>query len=158
MIKTITKTKSIIRPTEAAMTIRGKSSINIAFDVYENLKSGYDKKLLGWILTAHWFGPIEVPMEIIDSTNSGTWDAIKRAKKIRKMCLKMQEGINKPIILVNDPDNPKLKLIDGHTRFLARASISGTTIQAYIAEVGPVRGDWKEMCKLLKDGESGGNR
>lgn len=153
------KNKSmIIKSTEKDMQMHGKSSGDIADAVYEQLQKDYKKKLLGWVLTAHWFGPIDVKMEIIDSSERKDWDAIGRGDKIKKMAKKMQDGKNKPIILVNDPGNNKMKLIDGHTRFLARESISGTSIQAYIADVGPVSGDWKEMNKLLKSGEKGGDR
>lgn len=134
------------------------STSGIGDTVYNQLVADYDPKLLGWVKAASWSGPAEVPLELIDDSNRDAWAATDRTDKIKDMGEKMQEGWAKPIILVNEPNDSKYRLIDGHTRFLAKESIGGDTINAFIAQVGSMGGDWEVMHDLQKSGEKGGNR
>lgn len=143
------------------MHLRAQNSTSgIADAVYDQLEKDYSKRLIKWVHAANWLGPMEVNMSQIDNENMENWDAVKnpdRQDQIQKFQDMMTESDdNKPIILVNLPDNSKFKLIDGHGRFTAASNIDKPTITAYIAEVGSMKGDWDMMHRLQRQSDEGG--
>lgn len=133
------------------MHLRAQSAkAGIADTVYKQLLPQYDPQLLGWIKAASWTGPAQVSLDMIDDSNRANWGAAQddKAAKRAEMGQKMQEGWDKPIILVNEPNDNKLRLIDGHTRYLSAEEIGKETISAYIADVSSVSGDWEIMHDL----------
>jgi hypothetical protein len=141
------------------MHMRGQDSDDIARKVYDRLAKDYDKKLLDWVMVANWKGIIEVPMSIIEADNKATWQAYGRNKKIKEIAHKIQDGIMKPGILINEPNDKKLILIDGHTHYLALESINSDVMMAFVADVGSIGGIWHKLKKGMEhSGEAGGKR
>jgi len=143
------------------MHLRAQDSTSgIGDAVYEQLKDDYSKNLISWVKAANWSGPMEVNMDQIDASNMDNWDAVKnpsRQPQIKDFEQEMTEtDANKPIILINLPDNSKFKIADGHGRFTAAKNIDKPTITAFIAEVGSMKGDWDQMHRLERQGEAGG--
>lgn len=136
---------------------RNVSTAGTATTVMDQLKPDYDKKLLQWIPAAHWI-QTDVPLESIDDSNRENWEASKHQAKVDSMADAMKDGWNKPIVLVNEPNGNKMKLIDGHHRFLAAEQNGEKTINAFVAYVGGVDGPWKNMHDLQKQGSAGGKK
>jgi hypothetical protein len=137
-----------------------ESTSGIADKVYDQLKDDYSEDLIQWVKAANWQGPLEINMNQIDDSNMGNWDAVKNPKRqpqIKDFEQQMSEtDENKPIILINLPDDSKLQLADGHGRFTAAHNINKPTITAYVAEVGSMKGEWDQMHRLQRQGEVGG--
>ena len=121
-----------------------------AGSVFEQLLEDYPAKLLGWILAAHWSGPLKVPTAQIDSANRASWRASHEpiepyAKRIEK-----NGDDAKPIILVKTPSG-KIIIVDGHHRFLAFEQL-GLPAIGYLAEVHVEKGPWDELHSSQKKG------
>ena len=143
---------------EGIHLIAKQSTSGIGDMVYKQLSEDYDTDLLSWVQAAQWQGPLQIPLSSIDDSNREAWEAAGRTAKIADMGEKMKDGWDKPIILVNEPNDSQLRLIDGHTRYLSAESIGKDTINAFVATVGMVGGDWEKMHDLQREGEDGGMR
>lgn len=133
---------------------RGESSAGIAQTVYDQLSSDYKKNLLHWVLAAQW-EQMEVPLDHIDESNKVHWQASgpEDVDKVKDMAEKMEKGWFKPIILINEPNNSKLQIADGHHRYLAAKMNGMKEMPAFVATVGGTGGQWKEMHDLQRKGE-----
>jgi hypothetical protein len=125
------------------------ASPGVAETVYELLKSDYDEKDIAWIRSAHVEGPRLVPLEQVDFTNQESWSASH--EDISSYVKKLEDGTMKPIVLVNEPNDEKLMIIDGHHRALAYEQL-GQPAMAYIIHVGAVGGPWDLMHSSQKNG------
>ena len=132
---------------------RSVSTAGVAQSVMNQLKPDYDRQLLSWVPAAHWL-QMEVRLDSIDDSNRANWEASKDSAKVDSMSQAMKEGWSKSVVLVNEPNASKLQLIDGHHRFLAAEQNGATTLPAYVAYVGGVDGQWKEMHDLQKQGSA----
>jgi phage-related protein (TIGR01555 family) len=128
--------------------------------VFQQLLDDYPASHLGWVLAAHWDGPLEVPTEDIDSSNRAQWrashDGTSESFK-QKVGLALKgdpEGIRKPAVLVKVPGESKLRIVDGHHRYLAHEAL-GAPLLAYVAEVHVKNGPWDELHTAQKKGKSG---
>ena len=137
--KTKEETKSEIK-----LHQRGETNAGIAQTVYEQLQEDYGKKYLGWVLAAHWEGPVDVPLDEINTANRSKWSATEDMDHVNDFLEQVKDGSVKPIILVNEPNNDKMMIADGHHRFLASEKLE-QPVKAYIATVGGVGGDWVKM-------------
>lgn len=125
----------------------------VADAVYRQLLDDYPAEALGWVRAAHWQGPQSVALDRIDFSHADTWQASHEKRKVRHFAGKIQAGKMKPIILVREPHNPKLIVIDGHHRALAYQKL-GRPAVAYIARVGTADGPWDEMHDQQYHGDS----
>ena len=122
--------------------MRGSSNSGIAEEVYRQLLEDYPKRILGWVRSADWYGPLTVDLDMIDFTNKDKWQASEDTSEVDKFEDKIEnEGFAKPIILVNEPNYNKLRIVDGHHRALAYKNLDQPAM-AYVANVGSVGGDW----------------
>jgi ParB-like chromosome segregation protein Spo0J len=80
----------------------------------------------------------------VDFTNRKTWTAEPDDKKVKRFMQDIRDGVVKPAILVNEPNNEKMVIADGHHRSLAAQEL-GVPVRAYVATVGMVHGDWDFM-------------
>jgi SPP1 gp7 family putative phage head morphogenesis protein len=122
--------------------------------VYRQLLEDYPPEALTWVRAAHWQGPTSVPTDRIDYSNSTVWQADHEQSKVDLFADRIQAGKMKPIILVREPHNPKLIVVDGHHRALAYRKLNRPAV-AYIARVGTASGPWDEMHDLQYHGGSG---
>lgn len=118
--------------------------------VYQLLKSDYPESAIGWIRSASVEGPRLVPLDQIDFTNRDNWSAV--GDDIGSYADKIQDGTQKPIVLVNEPNDEKLMIIDGHHRALAYQKLGSPTAMAYVVHVGSVGGPWDAMHSSQKNG------
>lgn len=122
----------------------------IAETVYSMLKQDYDEEHLAWVRAAKWSGPVVVPLGEIDFSTQEIWSASKDPDHVQDFVQQIDDdGFVKPIILVNEPNNEKLIIADGHHRALAYQTLGRDPV-AYIAEVGAVGdkglpGGWQAM-------------
>lgn len=124
--------------------------------VYQQLLEDYPSRKLGWVLGMHWHGPIEVPTKDIDSSNRSTWAASKDGK-LESFKEKIAEGTRKPAVLVEVPDDPLMKIVDGHHRFLGNEAL-GKPLLAYYATVHVKNGPWDVLHSSQRRGRSGSSR
>lgn len=134
-------------------------SPGIAEKVYRDLAEDYDEDQIEWVRTAQWRGPLVVPLSEIDFTNAGSWPASEDKDHVGDFEERIQsDGFVKPIILVNEPNNDKLIIADGHHRALAYRKL-GQNPMAYVANVGAVQQDdgndrgWR----VMHDSQRGGS-
>lgn len=133
-------------------------SPGIAEKVYRDLTEDYDEKQLEWVKHASWRGPLVVPLEQIDWTKQQDWPATEDQDHIQDFVERIEsDGYVKPIILVNEPNNDKLVIADGHHRALAYKKL-GQNPMAYVASVGGVMqnggdADWR----VMHDSQRGGS-
>jgi phage-related protein (TIGR01555 family) len=121
--------------------------------VFAQLLEDYPAKALGWVLAAHWDGPVRIATDDIDSSGRQTWrasheDLTPYVKRIEK------NGADaKPIILVKPAGSDKYIIVDGHHRFLAFEKL-GQPVIAYVADVHVKNGPWDELHSMQKRGSS----
>jgi hypothetical protein len=120
---------------------RAISTAGVAETVFKQLAEDFPKDTLGWVRAAAWTGPVDVPLESIDFSNRDAWRASKEPERVQFHVDKISNGDKKPIILVNEPNQSKLIIVDGHHRALAYEQL-GLPAYAFIAEVGTVSGEW----------------
>lgn len=133
---------------------RGVSNAGIAQSVYEQLEEDYGKKYLSWVKAAEWSGPTDVPLDEVSTVNRRNWEAMQDLDHVKDFLSQVKDGSVKPIILVNEPNNDKMMIADGHHRFLAAEKLN-MPVKAYIATVGGVGGDWVKMHDYENDSNNG---
>ena len=136
------------KPTTAAagpgISQAGASTSGVTESVYAQLLEDFPPEAIAWVRAAPWTGPGEVPLDEIDFSNAAEWQATDEPERVQFFVDRIQAGNRKPIILVNEPNNEKLIVIDGHHRLLAYQQL-GEPVNAYVAHVTSVSGPWDEM-------------
>jgi hypothetical protein len=133
-------------------------SPGIAEKVYRDLSEDYSDKQLEWVKHASWRGPLIVPLSSIDWTKQFEWPANEDQDHIDDFVERIEsDGFVKPIILVNEPNNDKLIIADGHHRALAYKKL-GQNPMAYVANVGGVIQDGGDNdWRVMHDSQRGGS-
>lgn len=146
------------RLVKKAMHKRGDDAgAGIAETVHKQLAEDFPERWTAWARSAHWKGPIDVPIDSVDFAHRKTWSADEDPKKIAHFRKDIRDGSVKPAILVNEPNNEKMIIADGHHRALA-AKAEGVPVRAYVATVNTVRGDWDHMHASQKGREGDGKK
>lgn len=122
----------------------GKSADAIATreHVYQQMLSKFPSKAIEWVRTVRWTGPVEIDPTQIDDSGKSSWRASHDPAKVEADRQKNREGRGKPIILVRGP-NGKLKIVDGHHRFLA-AEQEDRPVRAWVGRIPRDEGPWNE--------------
>lgn len=132
---------------------RGKTT-PVAQQVYDQLKADFPDEAIKWVLSAKWHGPALLPLSQIDFSNEANWQASKDQDKVGQFADLITDGkVNKPIVLVNTPDNKKMIVTDGHHRAKAYKQ-AGKPALAYWADVDAASGPWDQMHASQKTGPS----
>lgn len=139
-------------PPSKPLSQAGTSTAGIAETVYQQLLEDYPTDSLKWVRAATWDGPMDVPLDQVDFSNRDKWQASQEPDRIQFFVDKIQAGDMKPVVLVNEPNNNKLIIIDGHHRSLAYEQLQ-RPIRAFVATVGTVKGPWDEMHASQRDGD-----
>ena len=140
-----------VKTAPSNLHMRATSAAGVADTVYQLLKDDYDDDAIQWVRAAHWEGPMMVDLSQIDFQNAEQWSASYDDDKVDDFQQKIADGHMKPIVLVNEPNNNKLRIIDGHHRALAYQKL-GQPAMAYVAHVGTVGGPWDAMHSQQKSG------
>ena len=127
-----------------------------AAKAYQQEAEDYPAEAMAWMHHADWMGPVKVPIEHIDPETpwmdgadpDHVQDFVKRIKAGKKL---------KPVILVKTPKADKLKLVDGHHRWLASAEME-QPVRAFIATVDKEHGGWESMHQYQQDDGDGAER
>jgi uncharacterized protein len=130
----------------------------IASAVKHEMEADYEPELLDWVLSAHWKGPVRVPLDKIDFSNKDKWQATHDPVHVKVMKDRIESGIEKPVILVKVPSSKLMKIVDGHHRGTAYQEM-GKNPRAYIAKVTTDRGPWDTLHTMQREtGMEGSNQ
>ena len=141
------------RDAPAAAPVEPKPSKVTATKVFAQATEDYPDDAAEWMLDYKWAGPLEVPLDELDYSNSKSWRAAKEPASVAFHTIKIHEGQRKPIILVRTPGSDKYIIVDGHHRALAYLHLDQPA-WAYVADVDSKRGRWDEM----HDSQSGSSQ
>lgn len=122
--------------------------------VYEQLLEDYPASSLDWILSAHWEGPVEIPIDEVDFPNQEKWRASHEPSE--PYMERIEAGKRKPVVLVKTPGNQKFDIVDGHHRTLASKKL-GIPVLAYVATMHVDKGPWLTLHGMQKKGSSKGS-
>lgn len=139
-----TAAKAAQQPASKPISQRGDSNSGVTESVHRLLLEDYPSESLAWVRAATWEGPIEVPLDEVDFSNQDQWAATDDAERVQMFVDRIKAGDRKPIVLVNEPNNEKLIIIDGHHRALAYLKL-GQPVYGYVATVSTVTGQWDEL-------------
>lgn len=137
-----------------AMHVRSESTSGINETLHDQLAEDFPKRWIEWVRSAKVEGPLEVPLDSIDFVHRKTWSAEADPKKVKRFKKDIENGVVKPAVLVNEPNEQKMVIADGHHRALAAQEL-GVPVKAFVAHVNAVRGPWDEMHsnQFRRDGE-----
>ena len=116
----------------------------IAGAVKHEMEADYEPELLDWVLSAHWKGPVRVSVDQLDFSNEKKWMASHDKVHVDVMKDRIEQGIEKPVILVKVPNSKKYIIVDGHHRALAYRTL-GKNVRAYVAKVSTSNGPWDSL-------------
>ena len=122
--------------------------------ILKELKDDYPQETLDWVKAARWRGPVRVPISQIDFRGRQGWVASQDGPESLKHHLaKIKAGDDKPILLIDTPDNTKYECIDGHHRLLAYEQLEKPVL-AFVATVEHHEGPWDTMHQKQRSGPS----
>lgn len=133
---------------------RGGDAAGLTETVHKQLQEDFPDSAIEWVRSAKWDGPTEIPLSSVDFSNSAKWHAASNQDHVDEFKKAIKDDSVKPAILVNEPNNEKLVVVDGHHRAMA-AKQSGSSIKAYVGTVGAVGGKWRDMHKSQRGRASG---
>jgi hypothetical protein len=134
-----------VSPPAAPHERGAEPNAGIGETVYRMLLSDYKPEDIAWVRAAQWTGPDEVPLASIDFSGRDNWNASDEPDRVQEFVDKISnEGFSKPIVLVNEPNDNKFIIVDGHHRALAYEQL-GQAAMAYVAKVGTISGPWGDM-------------
>lgn len=111
-----------------------------------NLMRGkFPEKALGWVDDATWVGPVKVPVDRFDTDDQDSWSASHHDSVIKDYQKQIKDGTAhlNPIIGVQVPGDDRVKIVDGHHRFLAYQAL-GKKVPAYIGTISNGDDSWEE--------------
>ena len=109
------------------------------------MRVNYPEKALGWITDARWIGPVNIPLDRVDFEDSPSWAAAHESGRVKHFAKEIKHGRSHlhPVVAVQEPGDPKIKVIDGHHRALAYRKL-GKPVKAYVGFVTADGGPWDE--------------
>lgn len=128
--------------------------------VYNQMLKNYPPHSVEWIKKAHWIGPILIPHERIDYDDKDKWAASHQPGAVDRFAKDIQAGTGRthPVVMVQQPHDYKLNVIDGHHRTLAYKKL-GQKVKAYVGFVHTDRGPWDEThSSQFHQGSDPGNK
>lgn len=130
-----------------ALNARERISISSLSDaaakVFQQEATDFPASAMAWMHHATWVGPVKVPLAHVDPEMP--WMEGADPDHVQEFVDQRQDGKKlKPVVLVKTPSDPKLKLVDGHHRWLAAAELA-EPVRAFIGTVDKDHGDWETM-------------
>lgn len=112
--------------------------------VYNFMLQRFPAKALGWVKKARWIGPVAVDTGRVDVDDVDSWAASHQQDRVDHFADKLSNGKPvKPGVVVQEPGDDKVVIVDGHHRFLA-AKQAGVPYMAYVGFVGKDGGPWDQ--------------
>lgn len=112
--------------------------------VYEQLLENYPPKAIEWVKGCRWIGPIEVPLDRVDTDDEEKWAAAHEPARVKHFAKRIKNGEDvKAGVSVQEPGEPDIKVIDGHHRYLG-AKKRKRPFKTYIGFVDKNGGPWDE--------------
>ncbi len=115
--------------------------------IIRSMSRNFPVTALGWVRHATWRGPLDVSLDQIDLHHVDTWAASHESDQVTVFESELTDSDPandpRPVILVDTPGDPKLKVIDGHHRVLAARDVH-RPVRAYVGRVSHSRGPWDE--------------
>ena len=126
---------------------------DIAKAVIEQLSDDFPPGALGWVSTIPWTGPQRIDLKLVDWSALKSWAAYNEMDRVEDFATKIKNGWDKPIVTVRVPDDERVRIVDGHHRALAYATLK-KPIMAYVGEVPKAKGPWDETHSSQYTGPS----
>lgn len=123
--------------------IQIRNKRDTAAKVIEQLAEDYPPESMGWVHHATWMGPLDIKSSHVDLTGYSSLFGRSQAD-VDKFRERIEAGKSKPVILVKTPEDPLLKIVDGHGRTAAYCQLN-KPIRAYVAVVQSEHGPWELM-------------
>lgn len=136
---------------DAAPHLANANLSGVADTVYRQLLEDFPKDAIAWVRGVRWTGPVKIPLDSIDFANRDNWRASRNMAHVEDFAAEVKAGTVKPIVLINEPNNERMIIVDGHHRALA-AKNAGVSVPAYVAHVPMVRGPWMDLHKTQNRG------
>lgn len=112
--------------------------------VAERMSHNFRPEGYAWVGDATWTGPRDVPLDEVDFSNEARWAAHHEAPAVDRFVARLRAGEElHPVIMVDTPGDPKLKVVDGHHRVVAYQRLN-RPVTAYVGRVPTVIGPWDE--------------
>ncbi len=112
--------------------------------VMSNLLANYPPKALGWVRGVRWIGPVEVPTDRVDTDDEATWAAHHQPERVKHFAKALKDGDPvRPGVSVQEPGENRIKVIDGHHRYLAAVK-AGQRFRTYVGFVDSNGGPWDQ--------------
>lgn len=106
--------------------------------VYNMMLDKFPPKAIKWMRDATWIGPIEVPLERVDTDDIDGWAASHEPEKVAKFVKLLKKGKRlKPGVSVRQTEgDSRIKIVDGHHRYLAslKAEVPFVTYIGFVTE------------------------
>lgn len=113
--------------------------------VYNQLLENYPPKAIKWVKKVSWIGPIEVPIDRVDTDDVKKWAAHHEPDRVDHFAKKLDDGEDvKAAVCVQEPGEGRVKVVDGHHRYLGAAKADKKTFKAYVGFVKKNGGPWDE--------------
>lgn len=139
----------------ARESVRLTNAKDAAAKAFEQQAADFPPKAMAWMHHATWTGPVLVPLDHVDPKMP--WMEDPDPGHVQEFVKRLQAGKKlKPVILVKTPAGDKLKLVDGHHRWLAAAEVN-VPIRAFIGTVTQEHGPWEQMHTQQYGRDGGGD-
>ena len=113
----------------------------IAKAVREQLCDDFPPEALGWVDSIPWSGPQRLDLSKIDWSAVKSWQAFNELDRVDKFAQQIKNGWDKPIVTVQVPGDDRVRIVDGHHRALAYATLKRPLL-AYVGQVPKKVGPW----------------
>lgn len=111
-----------------------------ATKVHTYLSQNYPNKALQWVKGAKWHAPADVLLSDIQMDRRPGGRDMEKVKGIGEA---IRNGkAMEPVVLVNTPDDGKMKVADGYHRTLAHRHAGKDTVRAWVGDVEDSNGPW----------------
>lgn len=112
--------------------------------VYNFMLQRFPPKALKWVKDARWIGPVAVDSGRVDTDDQDSWAASSEPERVKHFEDKAKDGrALKPGVVVQEPGDDKVVIIDGHHRFMG-SQAAGKPFMAYVGFVDSDGGPWDE--------------
>jgi hypothetical protein len=112
--------------------------------VVNQMRANYPDKAITWMRRARWIGPVQVPTDRVDMDDADKWAATTDKARVKHFTRQIKAGDKlHPVVAVQEPGEPRIKVIDGHHRTLAYRK-AGLPVTAYIGFVDTDGGPWDQ--------------
>lgn len=113
--------------------------------VMNQMRKNFPEDAIEWMADVRWIGPVEVPLDRVDFDDADSWAAAHEPDRVKHFAKKIKHGDGHlhPVVAVQEPGDPRIKIVDGHHRALAYRKLDRPVL-AYVGFVDKDGGPWDE--------------